>query len=208
MDTKGNEFLKTGLRVALLWAAFGWGICLTGQEAPPLRTIIESERIEMRGEKDRNLFTFTENVQVIGNNLLIQCDHLEVEARRGGEAEAAVGEIGSIESVTARGSVVIEQAGRRAYCGRADFDPRADQVILSENPKVVDAEAEVRGWKIVIHTGKRQVEVLSNPDAELPQRATVLLDALPDFGFAEEERAKKEKPDAEGQEKSGAVNGE
>ncbi len=205
MMKTARQFTVNKNILGLLLCAAGMAAPLPGRSAAPARTIIESERIEMRGGEDRNFFYFEDQVQVVGTNLLLQCDRLEVTAARKGGKNATAGEIGSIQKVAAAGRVVIEQAGRQAYCGRADFDPAAGEVVLSENPKVVDAGAEVRGWKIVIRTGTRQAEVLSNPDAQTAsERATVVLDALPDFGFTKEKQQETARPQPKGNEAEAA----
>ena len=183
----------------LLWALMAsCSIIVAEEKIPPPRTFIESDCLEMKGFEDRNLFYFSKDVRVIGNNLLINCDNLEVEALRGGKVDATVGEIGAIQRIQATGNVVIEQSGRKALCGRAEFDPKKGAVVLSENPKVIDKEAEVTGWKIVINTGDRKVKVLSDPSRAADKRATVTLDSLPDFGFDKdqaEKEAEKNRPE-------------
>lgn len=156
------------------------------------RTVITSDTMEMRGSAERNYFTFRGGVQVRGTNLEIRCDLLTVIAGRGGDAvaEQVVGEFGALEAITAVGNVEIHQAGRSAYAGRAEVDPRAGTVVLKDGPKVVDGEVEVTGYQFVLHRGERKFEVIPAPDGQGGAgRSTVRLGAMPDLGFEQDEAA-------------------
>lgn len=154
----------------------------------PRRTIVDSESLTMQSLPDRNLFYFTGNVVVTGTNLRVLCDEMEVIANRVREdAEAAIGEIGSIEKIVAMGNVRIFQAGREARAGRAEVLPETGKVVLTDNPIVIDSQAEVTGWRITLEQGAKTALVEQDPSGN--QRPTVRLDALPDLGYdpAEEE---------------------
>lgn len=178
--------------ICYLFAVSRGGFFAAEAAKPAMKTTIESDSLEMKGGTDRNHFYFTKHVSLLGNNMLITCEKLEVETLRGGDQDATVGKIGSIVSAVATDNVVITQSGRKATCGRADFNPKEGLVVLSDNPKVLDTEAEVTGWKIVIHTGDRKVQVLSDPDAP-DKKAQVTLASLPDFGF-DKQKADKTPP--------------
>jgi lipopolysaccharide export system protein LptA len=166
-------------------------LALLGQaeESPLIEpTIITSVRLEMQGTEARNHFYFTEDVVVKGTNLLIKCEELTVVAFREGDEEATIGQIGALESIIARGSVEIQQAGRTAYAGLAEVDPREGTVTLSDNPRIIDDDVEVSGYQFVLHQGRKTFESIPDPNApsEQPSRSVVRLGALPDLGFAQE----------------------
>lgn len=176
-------------RCFLLALAAGLMPPLFGQEADLQSTVITSERLEMQGTPKRNFFYFTGEVAVEGTNLQILCDELTVVALRDGPSGATIGKIGAIEEIVARGSVEIHQAGRSAYAGLAEVNPRAGTVTLSENPRVVDGEVEVEGYQFVLHKGEKRFESIPDPNApkEQPSRSVVRLGAMPDLGFDQSE---------------------
>lgn len=152
-------------------------------EAEPIRTRVESEKLLMRALKDRNHFFFSGAVHVEGTNLEVYCDELEVVAFREGEdPEAAVGQLGAIESIEARGNVRVLQAGREARAGRAVVVPGAGKVVLSENPVIIDGGTEVSGFRIILEKGARTPFVVEQRPGG-GQRPTVRLEPLPDLGY-------------------------
>lgn len=164
---------------------------LAAQTGDLRETIITSDRLEMQGTSDRNYFYFTGDVQVDGTNLQILCRELTIVAMRKGEEAATIGEIDAIQKITARGSVEIHQAGRSAYAGLAEVDPREGTVTLSESPKIVDGDVEVEGYQFVLHKGERKFESIPDPNApaEAPSRSVVRLGAMPDMGFDQSEES-------------------
>ncbi|NDV63249.1 hypothetical protein G0Q06_12355 [Puniceicoccales bacterium CK1056] len=162
---------------------------LSGQTPDLRETIITSDRLEMQGTPDRNYFYFTGEVKVDGTNLQILCNELTIVAMRKGEETATIGEIDAIQQITARGSVEIHQAGRSAYAGLAEVNPKVGTVTLSENPKIIDGEVEVEGYQFVLHKGERKFESIPDPNApaDAPSRSVVRLGAMPDMGFDQTE---------------------
>ncbi len=162
------------------------------QEAGKVQnTVITSQHLEMQGTAAKNYFYFSNNVEVKGTNLQILCDELTVVALREGPSGATIGSIGAIEEINARGSVEIHQAGRSAYAGRAEVNPKAGTVVLSESPKIVDGEVEISGYQFVLHRGEKKFESVPDPNAPPDQgpRSVVSLGAMPDLGFDQEEEA-------------------
>lgn len=189
MSTLFTSRLKAGL-VGLTVLACGAPSAF-GQVDDLKETIITSERLEMQGTENRNYFYFTGDVEVAGTNLQILCDELTIVAMREGVDTATIGEIGAIEEIVARGDVEIHQAGRSAYAGLAEVNPRAGTVTLSENPRIRDGEVEVEGYQFVLHKGERKFESIPDPNAPAtePSRSVVRLGAMPDLGFDQEEEA-------------------
>ncbi len=160
-------------------------------------TVVRSESLKMTSTPELNYFYFSDNVTITGNNLLVKCDNLEVTASRSGEAEATIGRIGVIKKIVAIGSVEIFQAGRAALAGRAELLPAEDKIILTDSPQILDRKATVSGWRITLLKGNRTVIVENNPDDIGGSRPTVVLDALPNLGFDENENADTEERESE-----------
>lgn len=154
-------------------------------------TVITSERLEMQGTEARNYFYFRGDVQVDGTNLQLSCDELTVVALREGPETATIGQIGAIEEIVAQGGVEIHQAGRSAFAGRAEVNPRAGTVTLLEDPRIVDGEVEVEGYQFVLHRGEKKFESIPDPNAPegAPSRSVVRLGGMPDLGFDQSEEA-------------------
>lgn len=154
-------------------------------------TVITSTRLEMQGTEERNFFYFSGKVEVKGTNLQLACDELTVVAFREGTDTGAIGQIGAIEKIVAMGSVEIHQAGRSAYAGRAEVDPRAGTVTLADHPRIQDGEVEVEGYQFVLHKGEKKFESIPDPNAPAghPSRSVVRLGAMPDLGFDQPEEA-------------------
>lgn len=164
---------------------------MPAQVAEPRATLITSERLEMQGTVDRNYFYFSGDVEVKGTNLQILCEELTVVAMREGPEEATIGRLDAIDGIIARGEVEIHQAGRSAYAGLAEVDPRAGTVTLSGNPRIVDGEVEVEGYQFVLNKGEKKFVSVPDPNAapDQPSRSVVRLGAMPDLGFDQEEAA-------------------
>jgi len=184
--------LSTMVAISIAWLASGGPYCGANEGAPDAAnsapaTVVESDSLELESGPLQNRFNFRDNVRVSGNNITVTCDHLVVVANREpGEPGAVVGELGSIETIVAVGNVLITQAGRRAYAGKAELFPREEKVVLSESPRIVDDGAEVTGWRITLLKGERKARVESDPVSG-SERPTVTLEALPDLGFERSE---------------------
>jgi lipopolysaccharide export system protein LptA len=173
---------------------FFWTILLLGVPAlgqAPERTTITSETLELQGTDERNFFHFRTDVEVRGTNLEISCDELTVIAFRSAPAAVteAIGEIGAIESILAVGNVRIRQEGRTAYAGRAEVNPVAGTVTLSESPRIVDGDVEIEGYQFVLFRDQRRFQSIPDPNAPpgQPSRSVVRLGELPDLGFSQAE---------------------
>ena len=180
-----NSVIKFFLATLVLLSS----LSIHGQEEVTEPTIITSKRLEMQGTEERNYFYFSGEVLVKGTNLEIRCDELTVVSMREGPEGATIGDIGAIDQIVAQGSVEIHQAGRSAYAGRAEVDPVAGTVTLSENPRIIDRDVEVSGYQFVLHKDERKFVSVPDPNApaDRPSRSVVSLGAMPDLGFNQEE---------------------
>lgn len=181
-------------------AAFSRGSCA---EEPPAKaatsaaapavplvpTVIESGAAEMVSTDKETTFTFSKGVTVTGTNLKMTCEHLEVIARRTGDAAATFGKQENFKSMIATGKVHIVQNDREATCDRAEVFPGDDKVILTGDPKVrsVDGQYQASGPKMELLRGERRARIIAEPG----QRPRITLPALKDLGYEKEKEKKK-----------------
>lgn len=165
--------LKTLIPVYCLLSLFVWNLAVGN-----VPTTITSDQMEMQGTADKNYFTFTKNVKVNGENLMLTCQRLEVVSARAGDPNATIGKIGAIETIIAKGSVVITQGTRTAYAGHAVMDPRLGLLVLTESPRIVDGDTTVLGSEIVLDKQK---------NVRVKDGKTILSGELPKFNFDREE---------------------
>lgn len=124
---------------------------------PP--TVIESVTLEMRSTDKETTAVFDKNVVVVGNNLKITCDHLEVLATRLGNPSETVPKLDQFKSLIAVGRVHIVQGDREVTCGRAEVFPGEEKIILTESPVVIDHSGPyvATGTRIVLLRGERRL---------------------------------------------------
>jgi hypothetical protein len=124
---------------------------------PPMPTVIESGSAEMVSTEKETTFTFRNGVTVIGTNMKITCENLEVIARRTGDPAATFGKQENFKSLVATGDVRIFQSDREATCDRAEVFPGDDKVVLTGNPKVrsTDGQYQASGprWCCIAASG-------------------------------------------------------
>ena len=138
--------------------------------AEPTSTVITSDgEGQMVSTDAETTITFRDNVVVVGTDLKLTCDFLQVVVLRKGDPAATIGKLEKFRSMLATGHVHIVQADRDAACGRAEVLPDKDRIVLTENPVVVDHDqnTRIRGEKITLLRAQRQVlvekPVLSGP---------------------------------------------
>ncbi len=150
--------------------------------AVPPETVIEGDHLEMVADEHEARFIFTDNVRVIGNNIILTCDRLKViSSRQDGEQPTGerLGGMGRIRSIVASGRVHVSQEGREATAGRAEVSPDEGRVVLTGDPVIRDQQGEVSGDRITLYQGLERAVVESGPD----RPARVMLPDLPDLGF-------------------------
>jgi lipopolysaccharide transport protein LptA len=176
------------LIAATLAALILANVARAAQTAP--QTVIDSDSLEMTAGDDVNNFRFSGNVRAEGEEMTLTCDRLDVIAKRQAKGKSTIGKMNSVQSVVAEGNVRMEQAGRVATAGRAEVLPDKGLVILSDNPKIVDAKATVEGWQIIYNSRDRMAQVLPTPaDMILPgqqkvrSRVTIAEEAVPKLDY-------------------------
>lgn len=121
-------------------------------------TVVTSDLQEMITREGVTRFYFRDQVTVRGTNLETTCSMLEVISR---PDTAGADGVGRIALIVATGDVVIQQTERTATAGRADIEPGADRLVLSENPRVVDKEsgAVATGHRLILNRGSRRATI-------------------------------------------------
>lgn len=122
-------------------------------------TVIEAKSLDMRSTDTETVAIFKGNVIVVGNNVRISCDHLEVVASRVGARDDTVPRLDQFKSLVATGRVRIIQGDREVTCGRAEVFPKEERIILTESPVVVDHSGPyvATGSRLVLLRGERRI---------------------------------------------------
>jgi len=154
--------------------------------AEPVPSEISSRLMEMRDTGENTVTVFSGNVVFTGTNLRITCDRLEIVSVRLGERDnRLVAESNRFRSLVATGNVEILQidSNRKASCGRAEILPGEERITLSENPMIVDMDANgnaVFTWigdELLLLRGEGRVQ---------GRNIRVLGPAVPDLGYEPE----------------------
>lgn len=131
-----------------------------GADAPPQKTELLAEDLVMKtvGNETRVLATRSkgEPVTLIGTNLKIICDRLEVVALGVGDKTSVAPVLERFKYLLATGHVQIVQGEREAICGRAEVFPleAKPRVVLTENPHVIDHGGDTKVEEDVTVNGR------------------------------------------------------
>jgi lipopolysaccharide export system protein LptA len=145
-------------------------------------TIITSDgEGQMVSTDKETTITFHDNVVVVGTDLKLTCDYLQVVVLRTGDPSATIGKLDKFRSMVATGKVHMIQGVREAACGRAEVIPGQDRIVLTENPVIVDHDQNTRisGEKITLLRGQRQV---------LVEKPTLVGPPVKDLGFDKDKK--------------------
>lgn len=175
-----------------------WALVAFAQQGTQIdSTTIDSDKLTVKSDDEKTLFTFSQNVVVKANNLQVNCNTLQVISGRTENTKKdddSRADVGSIEKIIAIGNVIILQGEREATCGRAEIYPYGDPdattapsqknglIILKENPILRDLKEKVvsSAYEIRFHQGDREAELIASPDGSI--RPKVILDQIPDIG--------------------------
>ena len=151
-----NSSLRSLLGLLLL--ALAGPFAGAAEERP---TVLEADSLEMTSTDEETRVICTGNVVLIGTNLKITCDRLEVVAARLEGNDDTLGDLEQFKYLLATGSVRIVQGDREATCGRAEVFPREEKVVLTEDPVLIDRSSDfiAAGRVITLLRGQRQVFV-------------------------------------------------
>jgi len=127
---------------------------------------IAADRLE--ADQNEELVRFVDNVVVVQNDAVLNCDLLIIHYEASPKKEAAAdGELaglaqtgGQIKRLLAIGRVQMVQGERRATCDRAEYDHRTGTIVLTGNPEVGQGRDVLRGAKIVIQVKGQRVQIV------------------------------------------------
>ena len=126
-------------------------------------TTIESEKLEMVNEDGRQVFNFTEDVRISGEDLSGTCDELKVYSLKKDpnakkEVKAAT-QADSIEKIIATGNVVMQQGEKDGEAQLATIYPQTGKIVLEGNPILRDKTGEVTGHRITFYKNEDKAYV-------------------------------------------------
>lgn len=129
----------------------------TVEAKEPAKTVIQSDNLMMTQVEGGSHFEFKEAVNVLANNLVADCERMDVYTREvKTEGTSAKHQL---ERIEAYDSVRIEQMGRVATAGKATILPIEGRVVLEEKAVVEDARGRVSGHKLILLQGERRAIV-------------------------------------------------
>ena len=145
-------------------------------------TTIESDTAELVTTKGGHRFYFSGNVVVVGTDLLLKCDELEILSKRESNSSKSSAKVGKISLMVARGNVSIKQEGSHGSGDKAIMQAATGLFTLLGSPAVlIDERGKLEGNEIVFESGTGRAELRggagNRPRVELPE-----LPALPNFG--------------------------
>ncbi len=111
----------------------------------PGTTVITSD--ELRSDQENHTAVFTGNVVAVGTNFNMKCQEMTVTFTKDGK----------IDNIIAKGEVVIEQPGRIAHCGQAQYFHEDDKFVLTDQPVIVDNKNQIEAPKITIYRTNQQM---------------------------------------------------
>ena len=153
-------------------------------ETPPQDTNITSDGPgELTGTDTETTIILHDHVVVAGTGMEIRCDLLTVVALPHGDS-AVIGQFKNYKSLVATGHVRITSGDRVATCGRAEYFPSLDRLVLSEDPHLQFAGEKSSATpgphgQVILNRGQRNAELVPAAGEQLR------LDAPPirDMGF-------------------------
>jgi lipopolysaccharide export system protein LptA len=128
--------------------------------ADPMATVITSDSATSQSSDIETTSYFRGHVVVLGTNLRIECDDLQVISQRSGDKADTFGQQNSFKYILATGNVRITQGDREAICGRAEVLPQENKITLTGSPVVTDHGNGVTyaGEPLVLYRNERRVE--------------------------------------------------
>ena len=145
-------------------------------------TTIESDTAELVTTKAGHRFYFAGKVVVVGTDLLLKCDKLEILSGRESNSSKTSAKVGKISLMVARGNVSIKQKGSYGSGDKAIMEAVTGLFTLLGSPAVlIDERGKLEGNEILFERGKGRAELRggagNRPRVELPE-----LPVLPNFG--------------------------
>jgi lipopolysaccharide transport protein LptA len=121
-------------------------VATNGVVATNTETVITSKELflDYKARKAR----FEKNVHVKDSKMEMFCDELEIQS----------GQDNQINWIGASNGVRILNEGREALAGKATYDVKTDEIVMKDNPRVIDGKNMLVGEKIIFwRSNKRMV---------------------------------------------------
>ncbi len=171
----------------LMFASFAVNLS-AGEENATQPTTIDSNMAELVTTKGGHRFYFSGNVVVVGTDLLLKCDELEILSKRESNSSKSSAKVGKISLMVARGKVSIKQKASLGTGDKATMQADTGIFILHGSPALlIDERGKLEGKEIVFERGKGRAElrggVGNRPRVELPE-----LPALLNFGLGSKKK--------------------
>jgi len=134
-----------------------------GAETPaPGSTTIDSDELHM--DQVTHTAVFTGNVSVTGTNFTMKCQEMTVNFDRENK----------IETIVAKGDVVIVQPGRITKSGMAVYHKDSDDFVLTDQPRINDNGRLISAPKIIINRTAQSLRTEGKSTVVLPEGSAVL----------------------------------
>ena len=152
---------------------------LATEENATQPTTIESDTAELVTTKEGHRFYFAGNVVVVGTDLLLKCDELEIFSKRETNSSKSSAKVGRISLMVASRNVSLKQKGSLGTGNKATMQAATGLFILLGSPAVlIDERGKLEANEIVFERGKGWAELRGGAG----NRPRVELPVLPNFG--------------------------
>lgn len=134
----------------------------------------------LQNDGDNAYFLFTEKVKLRATNMSIDCDKLEIFAKRDADEQGSIGNFNSIKEIIATGNVKIVQVERTALCDKAIVKPQQQLIELTGSPATIEeAGGVVSSPSFIMNKADGEIVMGGNST----QKFTFTGPALDDLGF-------------------------
>src|SRR5436305_1621045 len=113
----------------------------------PAPTRVEASTLCL--DKSANLAKFTEDVVLRRGDMTVRGPRLDAHYDKSGE----------VTRLLLSGGVEMREGDRRAVAQRADYDPRARELVLSGQPRLFDRGDTLAGERITVNLDSHEVQV-------------------------------------------------
>jgi len=132
------------------------------------------------------------SVKITTNTMTITCDRADLLSSRSQEKtspenpsaqSSAIPQdttLGTIDYILATGNVDIQQMGTQALAGKAEIFPQERKLILEDNPRIIDQNGVVSGYRIVFLQDERQIRI---EPGDSDQRNRIQLNDISEIDF-------------------------
>jgi lipopolysaccharide transport protein LptA len=135
----------------------------TGAETPaPGSTVIDSDELHM--DQMTHVAVFTGNVSVTGTNFTMKCQEMTVNFDK----------TNKIDTIVAKGDVVIVQPGRVTRAGQAVYHKDSDNFDLTDQPMINDNGRTIAAPEIIINRTKQSIFTKGPSKVVIPEGSNLI----------------------------------